>query len=294
MKYYILLLLLCLVSQTNAQNQPFPPLHHPVGIPLAPNMQPPKNFILGQQNQLICATCHGIKKLNQIPLAEVNSKARNFLHNGPYPSLLDFCKNCHQSRLQQNTMQRFNLHKMLDSQGHLIKKNCTYCHYNIPNPVQNTDWNKLRFRLPIEKLCYGCHLKTPHLNALQHQQKPSSKVLKQMQRTEKQKHIILPLNKQGKITCITCHAPHQQGVLNPNSKAGRQIAQTSVEAGIQYGKANYWSHIFSEDKKQRYLALGYGQQGLKPPEYRPIQKEILLRLPAKNGELCQACHTFKD
>lgn len=284
-------LLLTLLAKLEAKQQTLPPLHHPVGIRLPATMQAPTGFPLGKQQQLICKTCHGIRNLAQIPLTQVNSKAKNFLRNGPYANLLDFCKNCHQSRLKQKNMQRFNVHQMLDQQGRRLTKNCTYCHVDVPNlnryQVPLKDWRKLRFQLPVEKLCYGCHLKTTHLNAVQHQVKPSRKVLQQMHRSETQKHIILPLDNQGKMMCVTCHSPHQHGVLSKN-KSVKALGQ------IQYGKANYWSRVFAEDKKQRWQQIGKAKQGLKAPQYRPIKQEILLRLPAKNGELCRACHLFKD
>ncbi len=277
-----------------AQKQSLPPLHHPVGIKLSTTMDIPDNFPLGKQKELVCDTCHGIKNIDQIPLQKVNTKASNFLRNGSYPSLLDFCGNCHESRLKQKNMQRFNIHQMLDKQGKIIEKNCTYCHIKVPNPVKDKDWHTLRFRLPVEKLCLGCHLKTTHLNSVQHQVKPSKKILQQLQKTTKQKHILLPLDKQGRMMCVTCHSPHQHGVIKASHAGGKQVAQNNIKQGIQYGKENRWNLVFKADKKQRLATLKWLNKTIELPEYRPIEKEILLRLPAKNGQLCQACHRFKD
>jgi len=294
MKILTLVFLLVINTAVFAKKHPLPPLHHPVGIKLPASMDLPDNFPLGKQKELVCDTCHGIKKLDQIPLPKVNAQASNFLRNGPYPSLLDFCGNCHQSRLKQKNMQRFNIHQMLDKQGKIIKKNCTYCHTSLPDTEKVKDWQTLHFRLPAEKLCLGCHLKTTHLNSVQHQLKPSKKVLQQLQKTEKQKHIILPLDKQGHMMCVTCHSPHQHGVIKASRAGGKQVAQNTIKKGIQYGKENRWSRVFKADKKHRLAILQRLNKKIKLPEYRPIEKEILLRLPAKNGQLCQACHRFKD
>ncbi len=291
------LLLIGFSGLVSAQKQPLPPLHHPVGITLPQNMQVPDDFPLGKQQELVCDTCHGVENLDQVPQAKVNTRVKNFLRSGPYDgsgkTLLDFCGNCHESRFKQKNMQRTNVHKMLDKQGKQIKKNCTYCHASVPDPVKDQDWRKLRFQISPEKLCYGCHLKTTHLNAVQHQVKPSDKVLKQMQRSEQQKQLVLPLDKRGKMMCVTCHSPHQQGVLNAHSKGGKQVAQTSLDQGIQYAKPNFWSRVFAQDKAVRWQQLNE-VKGLKLPEYRPIKQEALLRLPAKDGQLCRACHVFKD
>ena len=286
MKIFVLSLWLVLILVLPAQaKQPLPPLHHPVGIKFPADMQAPAGFPLGKQKQLVCDTCHGIKNLDQIPLQKVNQQAKNFLRNGSYPNLLDFCQNCHQSRLKQKNMQRFNVHQMLDKQGRLIKSNCTYCHASLPDPKKDKDWHKMRFQIPPEKLCYGCHLKTTHLNAVQHQVKPSHKVLKQIRQTEKQRHLHLPLDKQGKMMCITCHTAHQHNVLT--------MAKQATPLGkIEYGKPNFWSRVYAEDKKARLKQGTY--KGLTAPVYQPIKHEILLRLPAKNGELCRACHVFQD
>jgi len=282
----ILSIILLLISMpVFAKKQPLPPLHHPVGIKLPATMDLSNNFPLGKRKELVCDTCHGIKNIEQIPLQKVNTQASNFLRNGPYPSLLSFCSNCHQSKFKQKNMQRFNIHQMLDKQGNIIKKTCTYCHSNVPEIKKVKDWRRLRFRLPPEKLCLGCHLKTTHLNSVQHQVKPSQKVLHQLQKSEQQKRIILPLDKQGRMMCISCHDPHQHGVIK---------TQHSSEQHIQYGKANHWSQVFKADKKQRLATMQRLNKKIKLPEYRPIEKEILLRLPAKNGQLCQACHRFKD
>jgi hypothetical protein len=53
--------------------------------------------------------------------------------------------------------------------------------------------------------------------------------------------------------------------------------------------------VFVNDKAQRLAKLKDRQQGSSDvPEYLRVEKEILLRLPAKDGTLCLACHEFED
>ncbi len=250
-----------------------PPLHHVVSVP-AP-MQLPPDFVLDKQGLLQCATCHGIKNIAKKPFSKVNRKAKNFLNGGPYKKLTDFCYRCHESK------QGLNIHKMLNNRQRVDKSNCTYCHQKVPkNPSQH-----LQFRLPMEKLCWGCHLKTPHLNALTHSRKVSDEMRRIIVASEKKYQVILPLSQQGRIICVTCHTAHEQGVLDTPS--GRQVADTHLDEGVRY-RNSYWNRVYQADKRTRLQGTGYELR------YQKLEKEVLLRLPAKDGTLCRACHRFKD
>jgi predicted CXXCH cytochrome family protein len=75
-----------------------------------------------------------------------------------------------------------------------IKKDCSICHV-----VHNGIAGVLLIR-PLPELCTECHpdrtSKGEHATGI----KPSETMTKD-----------LPLDKQGKITCTTCHAPHGEG-----------------------------------------------------------------------------------
>jgi hypothetical protein len=267
-----------------------PPMHHPVAIQLPDSMSIPEELQLGEQQELICDTCHGVKDLKDIPLDEVDTDVPDFLHGGPYQDLTDFCYRCH----EESESERNNLHVMLDESGELITKNCLYCHIETPDPTEKNDLDEMEFRIAKEKLCYGCHLKTPHLNAHSHQMEPSKEMREKMVESKKKYHVILPLVEDGKVGCITCHTPHQAGVINKESPAGRQVEDQSVAEGIAY-KRTSWSQVFSKDKEKRLEEMiGMHDRAGEIPEYQRIEKEILIRLPAKDGTLCLSCHNFED
>jgi hypothetical protein len=288
----IVLIVLCGlagISQAD-ENYKLPPLHHPVEINVPDSMETHPELPLGSHSELVCDTCHGIEDLKQIPLDEVDLDAADFLNLGPYQDLTDFCYHCH----EEKDHQRYNLHLMLNEQGEIDDKGCIYCHMETPDPSVDEQGGGMEFRLPKEKLCFGCHLKTPHLNAFNHQTEPAEEIRQVMRQAEKEHEVKLPLDDEGKIACITCHSPHQSGVIDPGKAAGRVVEEQPVEDGIAYSRSA-WSRVYAKDKTQRLHKLKVRQQiQAELPEYLRVEKEILLRLSAKDGTLCLACHEFED
>jgi hypothetical protein len=267
-----------------------PPMHHPVEITIPASMQVPDELALGPHGELVCETCHGIEDLKKIPLEEVDVEAPDFLNLGPYQDLTEFCYLCHEEKGHQ----RYNLHLMINEKGEIDERGCVYCHIEPPDTTKTYESNELEFRLAREKLCYGCHLKTPHLNALNHQTEPSDEIRKVMRLAEEKHKVKLPLGEQGEVICITCHSPHQSGVIDLDRPAGKVVEDQSIEDGIAYVRTA-WSRVFTNDKTERLEELTLRQQGSSDlPEYLRVEKEILLRLSAKDGTLCLSCHEFED
>jgi len=267
---------------TNIIAAELPPLHHPVGISPPQEMQLPNDFGLDKDGLLQCATCHGIKNIEDMPFDKVDVKAKHFFNGGPYQKLTDFCHRCHKSA------QRLNIHKMYNV-GKIDKKNCDYCHLEIPEPDNPPE--KLEFRLPKNKLCWGCHLKTPHLNALTHNRKVSDEMLRIIEAAEKEHKVILPLDAENRVICITCHTAHEAGVLASYSASGKQVIGGDVTKGVIY-RPHVWDKVYQADKKERISELNLKNN----PQlaYQQLEQEVLLRLSAKTGTLCRACHRFKD
>ena len=70
------------------------------------------------------------------------------------------------------------------------RKNCFGCHALTDNGM------RLRLKMPISELCKDCHKDMHTFNDHAVDIKPSMSVQD------------LPLDRQGHITCITCHEPH--------------------------------------------------------------------------------------
>jgi hypothetical protein len=276
-------------KDTWRSTQKLPDLHHAIGLLLADADQQPKNWPVDAEGRLQCSTCHGQKNMEDKAFDEVDKKAPDFLRAGPYPSLEQFCGNCHDAR----EYRRNNIHLMLNADDSVKKDHCTYCHEEVQEePNRRHQPDDLKLRLSAGRMCYGCHLKTPHFNAWPHQAKPEEAMLDQMERAAEKLDVIFPLDEDGKVTCITCHTPHPPGVIDPQKNpAGRQVQTASVKEGVQRLEHS-WNEVLREDKRERLEALNRQTGGRFAVSYRRIQGETLLRLPAKDGTLCQACHVF--
>ncbi|MCK5876345.1 MAG: hypothetical protein KAG43_01820 [Candidatus Marithrix sp.] len=277
MKKIILIILLW----NNTLATELPPLHHPVGISPPSDMQLPNEFKLDKNGLLQCATCHGIKDIADLSFDEVDIKAKNFFNDGPYQQPTDFCYKCH-----EKSAKRLNIHKMYKVDK-IDKKNCDYCHLETLEPENPPE--KLEFRLPKEKLCWGCHLKAPHLNTLTHNGKVSDEMLKIIKNSEHKHKVILPLSIDNKVICITCHTTHEIGVLDSKSASGKQVLGGDIDKGVVY-RSDDWDKVYQADKKERIGKLNLNHK----LDYQRLEQEVLLRLSAKNGTLCRACHQFKD
>ncbi len=276
--------------QSYKQSKHLPDLHHAVDVEILDTMQPPAEFELKDGRFLQCKTCHGLQRMDEIQYDKVDKNDPAFLRGGPYRQLTDFCFQCH----EEDDHERPNIHILLNEQGEIEKKNCLYCHETVHKDRDNPRKpEELKLRISPDKLCFGCHLKTPHLNAAEHLDAEPEEEMKKHMDSEKQKHgIILPLSKEGRVTCISCHSPHPEGVIDGDKNpAGKQISG-DVKEGVKY-KEHLWQEIVRRDKADRLedFALTFG--ALYELPYGRIEKEVLLRRPAKDGALCLSCHQFE-
>lgn len=266
-----------------------PAMHHLFAVKPSADISIPDTFPLNKSKQIDCQTCHGIKDMKDQDFQKVDRQEKNFFREGPYEKLTDFCYRCHDTKQYQ----RDNIHKMLGEDGKIIKNTCLYCHEEVLDPEQDIKPGELKLRLPPQNICYGCHLYTPHLNALGHQQQADDDMKKRIKKYEQEHKIILPLSDDGKVMCITCHSSHQLDVISREKPAGKQVLNNGMDKGITYSK-HPWNKVFVEDKKNRLNTFNQETDKNYVLNYQRIEKEILLRLPAKDGRLCMACHEFEN
>ncbi len=186
---------------------------HPVGVRPSgrKSARIPGDFPLAQ-GKLSCLTCHDI-------YAQCRSSAvrKVSLRGGPYPRRTDFCFKCHDKR----NYRKLDVHNQLNARRKIVAEKCLYCHVKKPD-VKTATFTDLKYITDIETLCRRCHLvRGNHSGNFNHMIKPSAKSLARMKQMEKKFGIILPLDSNGKMTCITCHNPHDKGVIPASRPSAR-------------------------------------------------------------------------
>ena len=181
-------------------------LLHPVSITLSPEKKKkiPADFPL-KNGELTCDTCHDIYLQCQKSLFRKNS-----LRGAPYSSRTDFCFKCHEKKQYE----RLNPHDQINDAGEIMIDKCLYCHEEKPDEAHAT-FKEVKFIGDIETLCRRCHLIAGnHSGNVDHMAiVPAPDGLRRINAMEKKYNLILPLDENGKMTCITCHNPHENGVI---------------------------------------------------------------------------------
>jgi predicted CXXCH cytochrome family protein len=183
--------------------------HHPVEF--APANSPDALFPL-YDGQVKCLTCH---EIHGGPEHEGTSK---LLRGGPYPDRRTICFKCHAN----DQYAKINPHDMLDAAGKIKEVNgkpvCLVCHAVQPDP--SVDWSDdVRFRADVGFLCWRCHPPMPGEFFTQHFLVTPTVSRQYMQEAEERFLVILPLVPRDRITCSTCHNPHEKGVIQHEAAA---------------------------------------------------------------------------
>jgi predicted CXXCH cytochrome family protein len=124
------------------------------------------------------------------------------------------CFDCH----KEDQYTDLDPHIMKDDSGnHRVvngKPVCLTCHDVEPDPTKATA-NTVLFKADIGFLCWRCH---PSMHGDFFEQHflatPSDEFLAYMNRAEIREKFTLPLVPRGRITCSTCHNPHQEGIIS--------------------------------------------------------------------------------
>jgi hypothetical protein len=179
---------------------------HPLEIDVASGsvLPRPTGFSL-QDGKFNCSTCHDIYR--QCVKRRFD---RYTLRGAPYPRKTDFCYRCHRKK----EYQALNAHLQIREDGELDVRMCLYCHETKPDEKTAT-YKDVTFIGDSRALCRRCHpVEGNHPGNFDHMAgAPSARALKNMMMMEKRFGIILPMARDGKMTCITCHNPHTKGVI---------------------------------------------------------------------------------
>ena len=210
---------------------------HPVD--LAPSAtiakEIPSDFPL-EDGMLTCRSCHDISRGCKAGQPATVSN-RNLLRGARVSHRLEFCFRCH----EQENYQSFNAHDQLEA-GKAKTDTCVWCHVRVPD-VDSRLKEDVSYTLRSKSfgVCNNCHVvakdhptgdshmyATPsakmmwHMSAyeIQPQMHLPFKQLLEYVRAANRAPRSIPLDENGRITCYSCHNPHEKGLLpnwNPRS-----------------------------------------------------------------------------
>jgi len=183
---------------------------HPVELTPSKYIHIPEYMPL-QNGRLTCETCHN-SLLQACRSQQGNGKKinPNFLRRSRDPSKL-FCLTCH----IEETYTLLNPHeKQIDAKGQIREETCLFCHASIPD-VNFMGPEKVTFLVQDpNQYCNGCHpgFTKKHPSGGNHLREPSDIVKEAIRTSVERIGVKLPLIN-GKIVCVTCHNPHETGVI---------------------------------------------------------------------------------
>lgn len=263
---------------------------HPVGGTDSEKVDIPAEFPLDEQGKITCLTCH-----DHVPACDRRDREEkaNFLRPVPdtvervagEPELLSFCYSCH----RRDDVEGYNPHEgHLDETGAAQPRRCLFCHsQTLEVEEEPLERDEYKLRKEMSLICIGCHLMTPHAAAAEHLERPHDKTLENMRQAQRELGVILPMDEKDRITCATCHNPHEQGVFPPSHPAGVRYEEERLPPEVirKYEKLTRPGEPF-----RRNFRLGLPDFR---DEMRPVSElkpERNMRLPARDGTLCAACH----
>ncbi|ADH86784.1 hypothetical protein DaAHT2_2113 [Desulfurivibrio alkaliphilus AHT 2] len=275
----------CTVCHTRGRASREP---HPVGGVDSEAVTIPAEFSLDDQGRTTCLTCH-----DHTPACERRDRREkvNFLRPVPptvevvagEPELLNFCYSCH----HREDAEGYNPHEgQLDPIGAVEERRCLFCHSQVPDPEAEPA-RDYQLRKEMSVTCIGCHLLTPHAGAAEHLEQPSEKTLAAVQQAEQELGVVLPLDEKGRVTCATCHNPHEKGVFPPSHPAGKRYDEEQLPPEV-YRK--YEQMVRPGKPVRRDFRLGLPDFRSEVRPVSELKPERNMRLPAREGTLCAACH----
>lgn len=196
---------------------------HPVDIaPSEEKKAKIPSYLPLRDGKLSCITCHDIYMQCQLT-PEFKLLNKRFLRGAPYKDRTALCFKCH----DEKKYKKLDPHNQLDEKGKVIAEKCLYCHVEKPDENSAT-FKDVKLVGDLKTLCERCHgIRDKHPAGASHLRRPSLKALALMKKMESVFAITLPLDYDGKITCATCHNPHEKGVIPALRKGAKGASEKS-------------------------------------------------------------------
>lgn len=203
---------------------------HPVGRALrGDTAQPGAGWPL-LEGKMGCLTCHDARAACTDKRPEFNTA---FLRNPPTDERPDFCRNCH----RPEQFPRVNPHAMLKADRSIDKDKCLICHQDVPDTNVRRRSGRPQLRAAAALQCATCHARHrdpaprghmgavvgPDMQAYLRARElvgltgtPPRKLVEDLKAAGAKPQRLIP-DENGRMTCTTCHNPHQAGTFVPGS-----------------------------------------------------------------------------
>lgn len=194
------IIVLCLSCHVTART------HHPTGVGIPEYMQERASktdfvILLDEDSKITCYTCH----TNQCDSGTFEMVEREY---DPVTYKTDLCWNCHDPKEYAKVSPHVDDYRR-----------CTYCHDSTP--VKGYDPQLMAVPLMV---CLHCHEVKPHPLGKPHLKEPTDII---------KVDPNLPLSKEGRVVCVTCHNPH----ADPNGNKNRlRVADGKKMCGMCHWK----------------------------------------------------------
>jgi hypothetical protein len=178
--------------------------HHPLGVKSTPatwKMDFSRTPL--EKEAVVCISCHKPPEC----LGAVGRENPRFLRGGPYNSVEEFCARCHEGK----NFSTLNPHDQIDGSGEIYQKKCLYCHVVVPGVSAGAEG--LRYTDTLTALCISCHQTGPHPSGVDHVTELPRQMRDNLSEYEERRKVRLPLEEGDHVTCVTCHNPHERGLL---------------------------------------------------------------------------------
>jgi len=187
---------------------------HPVGVKSSEKTYPMDflQYPLDEEGRADCSTCH-----DELCGEKQDKRNRAFLRGGPYMNPTDFCFRCHPRSGEFS----LNPHNQVNEKGEVVKTTCSFCHRVTPEKADGSDFRPqdlLFIKSPVE-LCMWCHNPKPHPD-VNHLVNMSDKKISKLRDYEERHRVKMPLDRENNVVCITCHNPHEKGVVKNAAALG--------------------------------------------------------------------------
>ncbi len=189
---------------------------HPVGVEPTDKVDIPDYMPL-LKGKVTCSTCHN-SSLQEGGERESSAREDNpkFLRKG-FGARNEFCFRCH----IQSEYEQMNAHKQLNESGEIREQSCLFCHTSQPN-VLVIGIEQVGFDTEsLDEYCTSCHGGPEYFENHPrgaHLVEPSEIILAAIETAPVRIGAELPLYN-SKITCATCHNPHEKGVIRIEAAA---------------------------------------------------------------------------